>query len=152
MSTPGWDEAQDEQLLSELRAALQRAGAPTPRMIAAGQAAYTWRTIDAELAALTHDSLDGESALVRSASTAPRTLCFEATEVSVELEETDGTLVGQLVPPSEGDVTVLGPDGELARTSVDELGCFSIAPAPRGLVRLRCRTPSDVLITPWVRL
>jgi hypothetical protein len=150
MTTPGWDE--DEQLLAELRTAVQRAGAPTPRMIAASEAAYAWRTIDAELAALTHDSRDGETALVRSTSGSARTLLFEATDVSVELEETEGALVGQLVPPTHGEVTVLGPDGELARTSVDELGCFSVEPSPRGLIRLRCRTPSDVLITPWVRL
>jgi hypothetical protein len=150
MTTPGPDE--DQRLVQDLRAAIHRVGAPTARMIAAAQAAYSWRTLDAELAALTHDSLTDESAGVRSGSGPPRTLVFESVHESVELEQTEDGLVGQLVPPTDGEVTLLGPDGELGYASVDELGCFSFDLAPHGLVRLRCRTSSGVMITEWISL
>ena len=150
MTTPGPDE--DQSLLRDLRAAVRWAGSPTPTMKAAAQAAYSWRTVDAELAALTHDSLTDESTLVRSGSAPPRTLVFESAGVSVELEQTEGGLVGQLVPPSDGEVTLQGPSGELGQASVDELGCFCFDRTPHGTVRLRCRTSSGVVVTHWVRL
>jgi hypothetical protein len=150
MTTPRPDE--DQRLVQELRAAVNRVGVPTARMIAAAQAAYSWRTVDAELAALTHDSLTDESTLVRGGSAMPRTLAFESARVAVELEQTEDGLVGQLVPPATGEVTLLGPDGELESASVDELGCFSFDRAPHGPVRLRCRTSSGVMITEWISL
>lgn len=149
MTSQGWDE--DDALLDQLRAAVQHAGTPTPIMIAAGAAAFSWRSVDADLAALTHDSLTEESVLVRS-SAAPRSLVFEGRQLSVELDETDDGLVGQLVPPSSGEVTLLGPEVALGRAQVDELGCFSFPTSAVGLVRLRCETPSGVLMTDWFRL
>ena len=86
MTSQCWDE--DDPLLKQLRAAVRQAGTPTPPMIAAGEAAFSWRTVDAELAALTHDSFADESGLVRS-SAAPRSLVFEGRELSVELDQTD---------------------------------------------------------------
>ena len=121
-------------------------------MRAAAQAAYSWRTVDAELAALTQDSLTDEAVLVRGGPAVPRALVFEGSDVSVELEHTEDGLVGQLVPPSDGEVTLLGPDGELGHATVDELGCFSFDPAPHGLVRLRCQTATVRMITEWIRL
>jgi len=150
MTTPESDE--DRRLLQDLRAAVRSAGAPTPGMMAAAQAAYSWRTVDAELAALTHDSLTDSSALVRGGLAGPRTLVFESESMSVELEQTQDGLVGQLVPPTDGEVTLQGPQGELGQASVDELGCFCFDRTPHGTVRLHCRTSSGVVVTHWVRL
>ena len=144
--TTGADEG--ESLLAELRAAVRASGSPTPQMIAGAEAAFSWRTIDAELAALAHDSLVHESALVRSTSTAPRTLVFTAGDFTVEIEHTEDVLAGQLLPPAAGEVTLLGPAGELDRAEVDELGSFTLARPPGGPVRLRCRT-SRVVLTDW---
>jgi hypothetical protein len=149
MTASGWDE--DDTLLDELATAVRQAGAPTPTMTAAGYAAYSWATVDAELLPLTHDSLIEEAVGVRGAS-GPRDLVFEGTQVSVELEQDPDCLVGQLVPPTTGEVSLLGPDGELARTDVDELGRFRFERSVAGLVRLRCSTSSGVLLTDWVRL
>jgi hypothetical protein len=149
MTASGWDE--DDTLLDELATAVRQAGAPTPTMTAAGYAAYSWATVDAELLALTHDSLVEEAVGVRGAS-GPRDLVFEGTQVSVELEQDPDCLIGQLVPPTTGEVSLLGPDGELARTDVDELGRFRFERSVAGLVRLRCSTSSGVLLTDWVRL
>jgi hypothetical protein len=150
MTASGWD--QDDDLLEELRTAVRQAGSPTPAMIAAGQAALSWATVDAELAALTHDSLLEEAVGVRGASSSTRDLVFEGTEMSVELEQNPDCLIGQLVPPATGEVTLLHPGGEVARTDVDEFGRFRFDRPVAGLVRLRCSTASGVLLTDWMRL
>ena len=150
MSTTEWDD--DDRLLGELRAALRQAGDPTPTMIAAGSAAFSWRDVDAELAALTHDSLTDELAGVRGPAAQPRTLVFQGPQVSVELEQTSSGLAGQLVPPTPGEVALWGPDGELATATTDELGCFEVRRPPSGLVRLRWRTSSGASLTDWFRI
>ncbi|WP_222263178.1 hypothetical protein [Modestobacter marinus] len=150
MTAPGWDD--DERLLDELHAALRAAGPPTPSMVAAGRAAFSWESIDAELAALTHDSLRDGLPGVRGNAAPPRTLVFSGAEVSVELGLTGTGLVGQLVPPTSGEIGLWSPGGELAAATADELGCFDV-PVPRsGLVRLRCRTSSGELVTDWFRV
>jgi hypothetical protein len=140
-------------LLEQLRMAVQQAGIPTPAMIAAGESAFLWRTIDAELAALSRDSLVHESVLVRSRGVGPRSLVFEGRQLSLELEETEAGLVGQLWPPTSGEVALLSPNvEELAHAAIDELGCFWFESSAVGPVRLRCRTASIELLTDWFRL
>jgi len=141
----------DDRLLDELRAALRQAGTTTPTMVAAGRAAFSWGGVDAELAVLTHDSLRDGLTGVRGAAAPPRALVFTGAEVSVEVELTGTGLTGQLIPPAAGEISLLGPDGELATVTADELGCFDLARPPHGLVRLRCRTTSGVLLTDWFR-
>jgi hypothetical protein len=97
VTAQGWDE---DDLLEQLRTAVRGAGVPTPTMVAAGEAAFSWRTVDAELAALTHDSLVGGSVLVRGGDAVPRSLVFEGRRLSVELDEAEEGLVGQLRPPA----------------------------------------------------
>jgi len=151
MTTAGGDE--DDRLLDLLRQAVRHAGTPTPTMIAAGEAALSWRTVDEELAALTSDSLAAGPAPVRNTATAPRTLVFEGARQSVEVTLTDDGLLGQLVPPpATGEVTLLSPGGVLDHADVDEVGCVRFDPPPGGEVRLRCRTPSGVLVTGWIAL
>ncbi|MGY1617397.1 hypothetical protein ACI797_11725 [Geodermatophilus sp. SYSU D00691] len=150
MTAPGTDP--DGRLVDDLRAALRGAGTPTPTMVAAAEAAFAWRTVDAELVALTHDSVAEERALVRGTVSGPRSLVFEGARLSVELEHTDEGLIGQIIPAVVGDVTALAPDGELGRDEVDELGCFRFDGRFAGLVRLRCRTQNGTVVTDWVRL
>jgi|1186.fasta_scaffold72552_2 hypothetical protein len=150
MTTTPWDD--DEGLLEELRAAVRQAGTPTPGMTAAAEAAFSWRTVDAELAVLTEEAAAAETSLVRATSTAPRLLEFHTAQLSVELEQTESGLVGQLVPPGPGLVTLVGRGGELGRADADELGCFTLDSAPGELVRVRCDTPSAALVTEWFRL
>lgn len=145
------DAARDDALLAELRTAVQRAGEPTESMVAAGEAAMSWRTIDAELALLTHDSLD-EELLVRGADAMPRSLAFETEGLTVEVERTGDGLVGQLIPPGEGEVIVLTPQGERARVRADALGCFTVTGVTPGPHRLRCTTATADVVTDWVHL
>ena len=91
-------------------------------MVAAAKAVWTWRTIDAELAELAHDSLFDEDALagVRGASTL-RALSFAAGSVFIELEVSEDRdrrgFVGQVMPRPEAanpTLVVEGADGRSA--------------------------------------
>jgi hypothetical protein len=139
----------DDALLAELGEVL-RADGPTADVIAAAKELFTWRTVDAELAALTFDSLlDDDPAAVRATAAAPRLLTFEAAGVTVELEvELDvgaasgasRRLVGQVVPPRSGRVELV-VDGRSRQTPVDDVGRFVVAlPDEPGPIRLRLTT------------
>lgn len=145
----------DEALFAELNDALRRLDPLPPRLAAAARAAFSWRTIDAELAALTHDTLldDDRVAAIRSGDT-PRLLTFDGEGLSAEVEATDvgrrRQLAGQLVPPQPGEVEIADPGGERL-VDVDEVGCFFVDDLPPGPVRLRCRTRAGrIFQTPWV--
>lgn len=154
MSGNRWQD--DDRLLEELGEALRCAGPATAAMIAAGAAAYSWRTVDAELAALSYDSLlDGELLMRGGAigATLPwRSLVFEGQDLSVDVEFTPDALVGQLLPPVAGEVVVLTAAGEVGRTLVDESGSFTLPSPPSGPIKLRCETSAGVLVTGWVRV
>lgn len=139
----------DEDLLRDLGTAVRDAGAPTERMRAAAEAAFSWRTIDAELAQLSYDSWTDPALLVRGSSTQPRSLVFSHGALAVELERTDDALVGQLVPPTSGEIALIGADGQSVTSEADDLGCFSLPVTRTGPHRLRCTAPAGELLTDW---
>lgn len=149
MTTPPDD---DDELVAELRAALARAGAPSEQMTAAAEAAYSWRTIDAELAALTEDSFADGAVLAHSASAPVRTLVFVGSRLSVEITVSDDRLAGQLAPAMAGTVIVSSPAGELGRAAIDDDGHFSLPRPGHGPLRLQVSTGSGELMTEWVQL
>lgn len=149
MAHHGWND--DETLLAELRAALGGGAAVDERELEAARGAFTWRTVDAELASLTYDSLLDDRVLVRGTATAPRSLVFDAAELSVELEITADRIVGQLVPPGPGDVVLQTERADVAHVLADDAGCFTVPGAPRERIRLRCTTPSGTVVTDWVQ-
>ena len=147
----------DDRLLEELRAALRAAGSPSPAMKGAGDAAFSWRTVDAELAELDPEPSEVSSrqdyALARDGNSGPSVLRFTAPTASVELQESDEGWAGMLEPAADGEVSVFGADGTLLETAaIDELGTFFIAPATGGPVRLRCRTATGEVLTDWCLL
>ena len=149
MGTHRWDD--DDALFEDLGAALRASGPAAETVFAGADAAYVWRTVDAELAALSYDSLlDGEM-LLRGSAPISRSLVFEGSTMSVDVEVNVDALVGQLVPPTAGEVVLLGIAGELGRTRADELGSFTLAAPARGPIRLLCETSSGRLVTEWLR-
>jgi hypothetical protein len=162
----GWDH--DEELLAALREALrgqpaqptpspqdpQAAQAVPPEFIQAGKAAYTWRTIDAELAELTYDSAqESLAAAGRRAEDAVRTLTFSSAHLTIELEATGDAILGQLVPVQAGLIEIQSVPEKGAQTDVDTMGCFTIQPIPAGPFRLRCRSDAGVVVlTEWLSL
>src|SRR5674536_166433 len=95
-----WDD--DDRLLAELRRVLRRIDPVPPHVTAQAKDAFTWRTVDEELAALSYDSgVDElEATGVRSTEAQPRTLTFEAGGVLLELGVNAGVVLGQVVPPA----------------------------------------------------
>jgi hypothetical protein len=148
----------DEALLAALREALAEREAVPPAFVAAAKGAYAWHNIDAELAQLTYDSREEAmaGAGLRSESATIRALSFASAHLSIEVEITGESLLGQLIPARPGTVEVQVPDGGTETVPVDEAGCFTVDPKPGGTFRLRCRTEhtgtqTDVL-TGWVTL
>ena len=143
----------DEQLLAELREALDTADQVPGGFVAAGKAAFAWRTVDAELAALAQEASDADDlAGVRAERAAVRALSFLASDISIELEVTPDALLGQLVPARPGTIEVQAQDGSRQAVTVDESGWFAIRPLPSAMFRLHLQTANDNVITEWVRL
>jgi hypothetical protein len=152
MTQPRW--SGDDELLGDLRDALAHGGPVSAADLEAGRRAYEWRTVDEELAALTYDSLLDDGAVVRGASASPRSLVFEAGDVSVEVDVLPHRLVGQLVPGAAGDVVVQSGTEVVGRVQADDAGCFSVPidPSSAALVRLRCTTGARTVVTDWVTI
>ena len=146
-----WD---DEQLLAALGEAMRARQAVPEEFVQMGKSAYAWHNIDAELAQLTYDSHgDRErAAAVRSEAASIRALTFTSARLSIELEVSESTLVGQVIPPQAGTLEVHTTAGVVS-SPVDEIGCFAVEPIPNSPFRLRCRTAdgTDVL-TGWITL
>ena len=149
----------DDKLLQDLARTVARTDPVPPSVLAAARATFTWRTIDAELAALSYDSVLDERPLagIRGAAT-ERVLTFEASGVSIEVEvREDGqrrSIIAQLVPPQQADVALDHRDGT-ASVVADELGRFAVDDIPAGPVRLRVRNagPAAVAVhTEWLPL
>jgi hypothetical protein len=160
----GWD--RDEELLAALREALPGRPAPPahdppagqavpPEFVEAGQALYTWRNIDAELAELSYDSAQDSLARAgqRAGDPSVRTVTFSSAHLTIELESSAEAILGQLVPAQTGLVEIQSGPGKGTETSVDTMGFFTIQPAPGGPFRLRCQGADGVVVlTEWLRL
>ena len=148
----GWD---DERLLSALSEALQAREAVPSWFVETGKNAFAWHNIDAELAQLTYDSnVDRhEAAAMRAETASIRALTFTSPHLSVELEVTENSLLGQIIPPRAGTLEIHTRAGQISTTEVDEIGCFAVDPIPESPFRLRCRTAdgTDVL-TGWITI
>ncbi len=153
MIAPQWSD--DDHLLSALRDSVRAAGAVPRDFVEAGKAAYTWRNIDAELAALAYDSAQEDGRLTARTPddlASLRALTFVSTELTVEIEVTGEGLLGQVVPPGPEELEVWGGNG-IAAARIDELGCFSLRPLPSGPFRLHvCTSGGRSILTGWIRL
>jgi hypothetical protein len=145
----------DDELLAELSAALRSGGPITDHDLMQARAAFTWRTVDDELAlaALVYDSSIQDRPLIRSGiGPDGRTLIFEGDALSVEVDATGDALTGRVVPPRRADISLMTAAGPAGVTTTDDMGCFTLIAPPPGPVRLLCRTATTRLVTDWVRL
>lgn len=140
MRTQGTD---DDRMLARLRSAAAKADPVPDKIIRSAQAAFAWRTIDTELAALAFDSQLNEPAVSVRGASALRLLSFEspalAVEVEVEKVGSSRRLIGQLVPPSSGSIEIRQPEATSV-VEADSLGRFHADDLVPGPVSLRCRT------------
>ena len=150
---------EDEALLEELRGAARRFDPPPAPVLEAARASLTWRTVDAELAALRFDSVvDQALAAVRSAE-GPRLLTFAAPGLDIEVEVSPigprRQLVGQLVPAQAARIDVRHAGG-VTTVQADQLGRFGVEAISAGPVSLRCHLatepPTPPVVTEWISL
>jgi hypothetical protein len=143
----------DQALLAELRGCLDGIDPAPVAAVSAAHGAYSWLTIDAELAALADDSwLAGAG--VRSEAV-PRSLTFECATGLVALEvSSDGEdqrrILGQTDRPA--DLQIRHPGGTVTLPT-DEHGRFRAQSIAAGPVSLRCvfrDSPDAPVITSWV--
>ena len=157
--TDRWD---DEELLAALGQALAARRAVPPEFVTAAKNAFAWHNIDAELAQLTYDSVHGPevAAHTRAESASIRALTFTSARLVIELEVTEDTLIGQVVPAQAATIEVQAHADEVQahadverQIDADEIGCFTIQPIPRGPFRLRCRAAGGInVLTGWITL
>jgi hypothetical protein len=135
-------------LEADLRRAAELFDPVPPHLVRGAISAFTWRTIDAELAELVFDSLDQPLA-VRGPGQ-PRLLTFRADEVVVEVELDDQLLVGRVSPATAAEVRVQHGGVEVAVTA-DGLGRFTVRGLASGPLRLRCTFDDGrSLVTDWI--
>lgn len=158
----------DDELLVELRALFTEIDAPDPVLFEQARMAFGWRTIDAELADLSYDSLADLEVMAgvrdgAAVGSGPRLLGFGtetadgddglAVDVEISVERGRPILVGQLMPPAAATVSVqrFGADPDAAAiVPADDLGRFRIDPVPAGPVRLRIDLGGRLIETSWV--
>lgn len=144
----------DDKLLAALREALSASDAVPAWFVDTGKNAYAWHNIDADLAQLTYDSFSDQrmATATRSETASIRALTFTSANLSMELEVSEDSLLGQIIPPRAGMLEIHTKTGVIT-TSVDEIGCFAVDPKPDTSFRLRCRIAdgTDVL-TGWINL
>jgi hypothetical protein len=148
----GWD---DDTLFAALKEAVRARRAVPPEFVEAGKSAFAWHNIDAELAQLTYDSSRDSELVssVRTESASIRALTFSSAHLTIELEVTPDSLVGQVIPAQSAMITIQPRSGAETVVPSDEIGLFSIRPIPPGPFRLYCRTDAGLdVLTGWITL
>lgn len=138
----------DAEIVAALAEARRAAAEVPERIREIGRSAFAWRTVDAELAALSPDTPVG----TRAEPAAVRALTFAARDLTIEVEVTDDALHGQVVPPRPGEIELRDRTGVVAVAQVDELGWFVLGPVPRGMFRLHLRAGDAVVVTEWITI
>ena len=152
------DDWTEEELLGELQAALLAEQEVPGALVDAGKAVWTWRSLDAELAALTYDSaleaMAEQLVATRSEAATLRSLTYASQSLTIELEVTRDALLGQVQPAQAARAELVTRDGAVTPVDVDEVGWFAVRPAPRSPFRIACTTHdrSIKVVTPWIDL
>jgi hypothetical protein len=147
----GFAAMDDDELLAELRAAVAEADLVTDRQRAAAQAAFTWRTVDQELAELLHDSAL-ETTGVRGADDAPRTLSFATAALTLEVEIDGDVVMGQVVGGDAQSVTLQRSISDDTPLEVDSAGFFRVEGVGPGPIRFVVQAGDWTLTSPWVAI
>ena len=135
---------------------------PVPQLLDdAARAAFTWRTVDAELAELMRDSADAadeeEAGMLVRGGRGLRQLSFESPRLGIELEVTatdarSRRLEGQLLPPASATVTIERPGEDGVSVQTDELGRFVLDGLRAGVVRLHVALRGTQIAIPWTTI
>jgi hypothetical protein len=111
--------------------------------------------IEAEPAHLVYDSGKDrrEAAGAQPETASLRRLTFTSVNLTMELEVSGDSLLGQVIPSQGCVLEMHSRVGAIAITRTDAVGCFAIDSIPDTPFRLRCRTVDETdLLTPWISL
>lgn len=151
------DAPEDDVLLAHLRRVAGDVD-PAPALVQEmGRGAFLMRALDAELAALVHDSAEpGQDLVGVRGGDRVRLMSYEVAAVGLELQVVARgerrSLTGQVIGASAGPVLVQTGTGEHA-VKPDEIGVFCLEDLPAGRVRISLTRPGGVtVVTPWTVL
>lgn len=150
----------EDELFRRLTEMLAPQGEPPPMVTELAKQSFGLRTVDAELAALTADSLvEGTAAAVRRAGQGdePRLLSFATAGLLVELEiggpGHDRRIVGELLPGGPASIELLQPGTQPRQVDADEDGRFLVEHLRPGPFSLTCRRSGrGPVTTEWTSL
>lgn len=145
------DAMSDDELMAMLGDAVAESTAVPDARRAAAQAAFTWRSVDEELAELLHDSALEAGAAVRSTAAAVRTLSFARDGLTLEVEVDGDDLLVEVVGAPGATVLLQRPAAEDVAAVADAAG-FARFDAVAGSVRFTVTAGDRSLTTPWVTL
>ena len=137
--------------------ALRAADGPPREVVDQAKQLFTWRTVDAELAELTFDSLvSGAPAGVRGEGTA-RSVTFETPAVVIDCEISPAgeayDVMGSVSPTDGLSLALERPGGHETAVAVDDHGRFRIDGLERGTVRFVVRAGEAArIVTDWFGL
>jgi len=153
MDPTQWDRS-DDDLMGELKEALEEARSVPPDLLEAAKAAFTWRTVDEELEmlALSYDSAMADTALVRGVGSPERMLVFESEDLTMEIEVGEEVLMGQVVPTRPGRAILEDPQGTLQETEADDGGFFLFRRPTTSPLRVKWTAGETRVVTAWVPL
>lgn len=144
------DLGDDNELLRVLGQALvEDMPIPHERVDAAIEMAFQLRTVEDQLGLVT-DSLTDSVIGFRSGDDDTRSLRYENAVVAIELDldQSAGNIVGQLLPPAARTVEMESPTGRTP-VVVDDVGRFQIDLTERQ-VRFRIGDHTETFVTPWI--
>ncbi|MFC5729197.1 MULTISPECIES: hypothetical protein [Nocardioides] len=154
-----WDELTDDELMAELAEAVAEQTTVTDARREAARTAFTWRTVDEELAELLHDSALDAGAAVRSSADGPRSLSFGRSGLTLEVEVEGDQVLGQVIGEGAASgteipatVTLRRPGVEDTQVEADRSGFFRFSGVGPGPARFVVKQAAWSLTTPWVSL
>lgn len=153
----------DDTLEHELRLAAAGKGDGVPPLtLAAARSAFTWRTVDDELARLGYDSALATGTLVGIRGEEARLLTFEAPDLAIDVEVSEKPAGRSVLGQASGLIERLQlqrPDRDRSADvdlEVDATGSFHADGLAPGPVRLRCLLASAgnprIISTEWVTI
>ncbi len=158
MQPPG--DPADDDLVGALARVLAEADPVPDDVRLAARRALESRTLDAELAAVVHDSIIGDSVVRVPAGARARAVTFEAPALTIEIETEPQSaaaghavrLVGRLIPPQRAEIAIRNGDALLV-TRADDRGRFGATGLSPGQLSLRCRLSDGALVeTSWLTI
>jgi len=146
----------DDLLVEELRGVAAQRAVPVPGpVVAAARAAYTWRTVDEELAMLAYDSTTEDRELAGVRGDEPRLITYETEVLHLDVEVQDEgdtrSLTGEATPPPDR-VALQHPGEEPVELALDSGGRFRTAGVAPGATRFRVEYGDRRITTEWVAI